>query len=185
MDVMTSPADEIEVPTVRMLSWARNSAAYRLAKRMMTERELSDAIMRKAKQKFEGISEAQLRALGAFAVGFGRDMKVLDDQAYAEIRSSSAARSGKSKRAIARKLSEKGVDREIVATVLDEADDLRAAVVLARKRAFGPFRKNEADEKQRAKEFSSFGRNGFSFELGRRIMQMELEEAEEILSANP
>lgn len=185
MDAMTSPADESEVPTPRMLSWARNSAAYRLAKRMMTERELSDAIMRKAKQKFEGISEAQLRALGAFAVGFGRDLKVLDDRAYAEIRSSSAARSGKSKRAIARKLGEKGVDREIVATVLEEADDLRAAVVLARKRAFGPFRKSEADEKQRAKEFSSFARNGFGFELGRRVMQMELEEAEEILYTNP
>ncbi|UJW77446.1 recombination regulator RecX [Rhizobium sp. SL42] len=185
MDAVTSAADETEVPTARMLAWARNSAAYRLAKRMMTERELSDAIMRKARQKFEGISQAQVEALGSFAITFGRNMKVLDDQAYAEIRSNSAARSGKSKRAIARKLQEKGVDREIVATVLGEADDLRAAVVLARKRAFGPFRKTEADEKQRTKEFASFARNGFGFELGRRIMQMDLDEAEQILYGDP
>lgn len=51
-------------PTSRMLSWARNSALYRLEQRMMTEKQLRDAIMRKARERFETISPAQIKALG-------------------------------------------------------------------------------------------------------------------------
>ncbi|MGH6808686.1 MAG: hypothetical protein ACREEJ_17875, partial [Ensifer adhaerens] len=52
-----SPSD---TPTARMLSWARNSAVYRLERQMMTEKQLFDAITRKARQKFEDISQEQL-----------------------------------------------------------------------------------------------------------------------------
>ena len=179
-----APEDQ---PTPRMLAWAKNSAAYRLAKRMMTERELADAIRRKARSKFEDISEAQLDVLAETALAFGRSMKALDDQNYAEIRANSAARSGRSKRAIARKLAEKGVDRSIVEAVLVEADDLRAAVVYARKKAFGPFRRPdvEADDARWTKEIASFARQGFGFDLGKRVLDMEREEAEDILLSSP
>ncbi len=170
-------------PTPRMLAWAKNSAAYRLAKRMMTERELADAIKRKARSKFEDISEGQLNALAETALAFGRSMKALDDQNYAEIRANSAARSGRSKRAIARKLAEKGVDRSIVEAVLVDADDFRSAVVYARKKAFGPFRRPdvEADDARWSKEIASFARQGFGFDLAKRVLDMEREEAEDIL----
>lgn len=172
----------LDTPTPRMLTWARNSAAYRLGKRMMTEKELADAIARKAREKFEAISPEQVLALVDRALAFGRDIKALDDVSYAEIRSRSSQRAGKSRRIIARKLSEKGIDRETVQAVLEDADDLRAAVVFARKRAFGPFRRLILDDKQRNKELSSFARNGYGFDLGRRLVEMEREEAEEILS---
>lgn len=171
-------------PTPRMLAWAKNSAAYLLAKRMMTERELSDAIKRKARSKFDEISEAQVNALAEAALAFGRNMKALDDQNYAEIRANSAARSGRSKRAIARKLAEKGVDKTIVTSVLLDADDQRAAIVYARKKGFGPFRRPdiEIDEARWTKEISSFARQGFSFDLAKRVLEMARDEAEEILS---
>jgi regulatory protein len=174
-------------PTPRMLAWAKNSAAYRLAKRMMTERELSDAIKRKARSKFEDISEVQVNALAEAALAFGRSMKALDDQNYAEIRANSAARSGRSKRAIARKLAEKGVDRAIVVTVLQDADDLRSAVVYARKKAYGPFRRPDvdADDDRWTKEIASFARQGFGFDLAKRVLGMEREEAEDILLSSP
>jgi regulatory protein len=181
---MDEPSKATEVqPTPRMLAWAKNSAAYRLAKRMMTERELSDAIKRKARSKFEDISEGQVNALAETALAFGRSMKALDDQNYAEIRANSAARSGRSKRAIARKLAEKGVDRSIVEAVLVDADDLRSAVVYARKKAFGPFRRPdiEADEARWSKEIASFARQGFGFDLAKRVLDMQREEAEDIL----
>lgn len=170
-------------PTPRMLAWAKNSAAYRLAKRMMTERELADAIRRKARSKFEDISEAQLNTLAEAALAFGRSMKALDDQNYAEIRANSAARSGRSKRAIARKLSEKGVERSIVESVLQDADDLRSAVVYARKKAFGPFRRPdvEPDDARWTKEIASFARQGFGFDLAKRVLDLDRDEAEEIL----
>ncbi|MBC2771666.1 regulatory protein RecX [Rhizobium sp. AQ_MP] len=170
-------------PTPRMLAWAKNSAAYRLARRMMTERELADAIKRKARDKFEDISHEQVNALAEAALAFGRSMQALDDQSYAEIKASSAARNGRSKRSIARKLAEKGVDREIVTTVLQDADDLRSAVVYARKKAYGPFRRPdvEIDEARWSKEISSFARQGFGFDLAKRVLDMEREEAEDVL----
>jgi regulatory protein len=171
-------------PTPRMLSWVRNSAAYRLARKMMSERELGEAIAKKAREKFEDISEAQIAALSAAAVEFGKQMRALDDVAYAEIRTRSSARSGKSKRVIARKLKDKGIDREIIDGALAETDDFIAALIFARKRAFGPFRRLDVafDEKRHAKEFSSFARNGFSFEIGRKVMEMDRETAEDLLN---
>lgn len=167
--------------TARMLTWARNSAAYRLGRRMMTEKELADAIRRKARTKFEGINDRQLAELAEAAIAFGRSMLALDDQAYAEIRASSAARGGKSKRAVARKLAEKGIEATIITEVLSDQDDLRPAVVYARKKAFGPFRRKEADEAARNREMASFARQGYGFDLIRRVMAMSRDEADEIL----
>jgi regulatory protein len=53
-----------DIPTRRMQSWAKNSTIYRLGRQMMTEKQLFDAISRKAKQKFEGISHGADQGLG-------------------------------------------------------------------------------------------------------------------------
>ncbi|MCA2406095.1 recombination regulator RecX [Rhizobium leguminosarum bv. viciae 248] len=180
---MTDETVLSDIPTSRMLSWARNSTVYRLERRMMTEKQLFDAITRKAKEKFEGISPAQLKTIADFAVKFAYDNKVLDDSAYAEISTRSAVRGGKSKRAIAQKLASKGVSSDKVEAALEEADDLYAAAIFARKRAFGPFRRIELDEKRKAKELSAFARNGFSFDIGRKVFDMSFEDAEEIILA--
>jgi regulatory protein len=169
------------VPTARMLSWARNSAAYRLGRQMHTEKQLSDAVARKAREKFDGITDEQVTALAAAAVAFGYDNGALDDQAYAEIATRSGQRSGRSRRAIAQRLVTKGIDRETASSVSADVDDLKAALVLARKRAFGPFRRIEPDEKRWAKELSAFARAGFSGEIGRMVYGMSREEAETIL----
>jgi regulatory protein len=194
-DENVEPDEEVVsvVPTARMLAWARNSAAYRLGKRMHTEKQLSDAIRRKAREKFEGISEEQVAALVGVAVTFGYDNRALDDQAYAEIATRSGEASGRSKRAIAQRLVVKGIDRETASAVVADVNDLRAAVVLARKRGFGPFRKGEPsgmsenggggpDEKRKLKELSAFARAGFSFEIGRMVHDMQRDEADDILA---
>lgn len=168
-------------PTPRMLTWAKNSTMYRLGRQMLTEKQLSDAIRRKAKEKFEDISEPQIRACAEFAVKFAYEVGGLDDTAYAGVATRSAVRSGRSKRAIAQRLAHKGIDRETATVALEEADDLYAAVVLARKRAFGPFRKTKLDEKRMAKELSAFARGGFGFDLAKKVFNMSPEDAEEIL----
>jgi regulatory protein len=180
---MTDETVSSDIPTPRMRSWARNSTVYRLERRMMTEKQLFDAIARKAKEKFEDISAAQLKAVADFAVKFAYDNNVLDDSAYAEISTRSAVRGGKSKRAIAQKLAAKGVSSDKVEVALEEADDLYAAAIFARKRAFGPFRRVELDEKRKAKELSAFARNGFSFDIGRKVFDMSFEDAEEVILA--
>jgi Uncharacterized protein conserved in bacteria len=168
-----------------MLAWAKNSAAYRLARRMMTEQELENAIARKARQKFEEISAEQVAALVEAALTFGRQTRALDDAAYAEVKARSSALAGRSKRMIARKLHEKGVDGGLIANALAEADDLRAAIVFARKRAFGPFRKAERDQQRINKELSAFARNGFSLDLARRVISMDIDEATTVLIERP
>lgn len=180
MDDIDLPSD---VPTARMLSWARNSTIYRLERRMHTERQLHDAIALKARQKFDDIGEAQIRALADFAVKFAYDNHALDDRAFAEISSRSGMRNGKSRRAMAQKLVRKGVAKDTVTAAVSEMDDLRSALVFARKRAFGPFRKTEADEKRRLKEMSAFARAGFGFDVGRTVCNLPLDEAEEMLYA--
>ncbi|WP_077501172.1 MULTISPECIES: recombination regulator RecX [Sinorhizobium/Ensifer group] len=180
-DNPSSDAPPSDTPTARMLSWARNSAVYRLERQMMTEKQLFDAITRKARQKFEDISPEQVKAVADFAVKFAYDLNALNDADYAQLSTQSAVRSGKSKRAIALKLSVKGIDRETAAIALEATDDLYAAVVFARKRAFGPFRRGELDDKRKAKELSAFARNGFGFEIGRKVFDMSLGEAESVL----
>ncbi|PDS29488.1 recombination regulator RecX [Rhizobium phaseoli] len=178
---MTVDTDPSDIPTPRMLSWARNSAIYRLERRMMTEKQLFDAISRKAREKFEDISAGQLKAVADFAVTFAYDNKLIDDGAYAEISTRSAVRGGKSKRAIAQKLAAKGVASDKVEAALGEANDLYAATIFARKSAFGPFRRGDLDDKRKAKELSAFARNGFSFEIGRKVFDMSFEDAEEVI----
>jgi regulatory protein len=169
------------LPTARMFAWARNSAAYRLTKSMMTEKQLRDAIIRKARQKFEAIEDEHLQALAAEAVRFGYQNKALDDRTFAEVSARSGARSGKSRRVIAQKLAIKGVDRELAREALSDTDDFQAAIVHARKRRLGPFRRADVTEPNDDKEMASFGRAGFSFEIGRRVLDLTLEEAEEIM----
>ncbi len=168
-------------PTPRMFSWARNSTIYRLGRRMHTEKQLFDAIARKAREKFEGIGEAQVRMLAEAAVKFAYDNKALDDEAYAAAGSRSGMRNGRSRRAVALKLTRKGIARETAAAAVAGIDDLFAALVLARKRAFGPFRKVDFDDKRKAKELAAFTRAGFGFEIGRTVLAMPQEEAETIL----
>ncbi|WP_064681481.1 recombination regulator RecX [Rhizobium bangladeshense] len=180
---MTDETVPSDIPTPRMLSWARNSTIYRLERRMMTEKQLFGAISRKAKEKFEDISEAQLKAVADAAVKFAYDNMALDDGAYAEISTRSAVRGGKSKRVIGQKLVAKGVSSDKVEAALGEANDLYAATIFARKRAFGPFRRVELDDKRKAKELSAFARNGFSFEIGRKVFEMSFEDAEEVIFA--
>ncbi|MFN7103582.1 MAG: regulatory protein RecX [Pseudorhizobium sp.] len=168
-----------------MLSWAKNSASYRLSRRMMTERELSLAIIRKARQKFEGISEEQLAGVSNAALKFGRRVGALDDKSYAEVKVKSLVRAGRSKRIIARKLQEKGIDPPTAAEALEDADDPAAALAFARKRGFGPYRRAPLDEKRFAREMSAFARNGFGFDLARRVLEMDLDEAEALTDAKP
>lgn len=177
--------DQATGVTARMLSWARNSTVYRLSRRMMSERELADAIRRKAKQKFEDISDEDLQVLVTAALECGRTLGCLDDANYAETKVRSGVRTGRSRRMLQRKLQEKGIASETAAAALQDVDDLHAALAYARRRGFGPYRRDDADEKRIIKELSSFARNGFSSDVARRVVALTREDADEMISAAP
>lgn len=164
--------EELREPTPRMISWAKNSALYRLARKMMSEAELSQAVARKAATKFDGITPDLAKKIAAAAIAHCNELRLLDDVAYAEVKTASSLRAGRSRKRIAMDLSNKGIDPDLILTSLEDADDLAAALNFARRRAFGPYRKVDLDEKRKVKEFSAFARNGFSSDVARKVMTM-------------
>lgn len=105
---------------------------------------------------------------------------LLDDRAYAEARIASLRRQGRSVRAIAQKLSVKGVDRELIDETLAPTrtanDELTAAARLAQRRRLGPYRAGDRAE-HRDRDLAVLGRAGFGYEIARKVIQAESPEA--------
>lgn len=175
-----TPNDE---PSARMVSWAKNSSLYRLGQKMMSEHELFEALRKKALSKFDGISDALAADIAGVGIKFCNEHRFLDDSSYANVKTASAIRSGRSKRRIAMDLANKGIDTDLIQQSLLEVDDTTSAVIFARKRAFGPFRRVALDDKRKNKEFSAMARNGYSSSLAMKVINMTIDEAEEALSA--
>ena len=174
----------IETITDRMLTWGRNSALFRLNQRDMSEHELANALKRKAASKFPGITEECAQGLAKQTVEYCRELKLLNDSNYAEVKVRSGVNSGKSARRIAMNLHEKGIDIDHASAALAEVDDPRAAVVYCRKRGVGPFRRNEADDARFNKELAGLARQGFAFDLSKKVLALSVDEANDLLSGH-
>ncbi|MBM3534482.1 MAG: RecX family transcriptional regulator [Alphaproteobacteria bacterium] len=112
---------------------------------------------------------------------------LLDDRAYAEARTASLRRQGRSARAIADRLAQKGVGRKAIADALAptriERDELDAAARLARRRRIGPFRPEAERREHRERDLATLGRAGFAFETARKVVLAESSEALDALIA--
>jgi len=109
----------------------------------------------------------------------------VNDTAYADSRARSLSRAGRSRRAAGAHLMAKGVDPAIVQSVLpDNAQtELAAALVLARKRRIGPFRRSAApDEAARRRELGVLARAGFGQDIARRALAMDADQAETLVN---
>jgi len=109
----------------------------------------------------------------------------VNDAAYAESRARSLIRSGRSRRATAAQLGAKGVDPAIARAALpdDDASELAAALVLARKRRIGPFRTGAPpDDAGRRRELGMLARAGFPQSVARRALAMDLGQAEALVN---
>lgn len=99
--------------------------------------------------------------------------------------------SGKSIRAIQAGLRAKGVPSEAIEAALTEHaaesegdEEWLAALRYARKRGFGPWRRQDKDPDGLRRELASLGRQGFGYPLCKRIIDMgpsHLDDAEEAL----
>ena len=116
---------------------------------------------------------------------------LLNDAAYLQGMITSLRRRGLSKQAILSKLQQKGMTQETILETLREYDDatatgenpdLSAAVLLARRKRLGAFRREEK-EMDKNKEMAALARAGFGFDIVQKVLAMSLDEAEEILSA--
>lgn len=109
------------------------------------------------------------------------ELGLINDAAFAEQRAAGLTRTGRSRRAVAARLTAKGVDPDLAqAAIPDDPDtELAAALILARKRRIGPFRRSEApDQAARMKEMGVLARAGFPQPIARQALAMAPEEAE-------
>jgi regulatory protein len=96
---------------------------------------------------------------------------LVDDQRFAEARAASLRRRGQSSRAVAARLSAKGVSRELVAahSVATADEELAAARKAAQRKRLGPWsRKDRALNRQ--KDLAAMARAGFSMQIARAVI---------------
>ncbi len=101
--------------------------------------------------------------------------RLLDDARFAEGRAASLARRGLPRGRVAQRLKVLGVEAEDIERALgslDEAgeNDLKAAIVFARRKRLGPFADPARREAARMKHLAAMARAGFSGELARRVV---------------
>jgi regulatory protein len=136
--------------------------------------------------------ENRMRALhSAIETIIARHKKsgAVNDAAFAETKIHSLRRQGKSARAIQQKLALKGIKSEMVKDALAqhadgqemEAVEFRAALALARKRRWGPYRKTDVADPEKLrekthKEFAGLARAGFSSAIAKRVLNCDAPE---------
>ncbi len=114
---------------------------------------------------------------------------LIDDRRFAENLARTGRARGWSTRRLQQAMREKGVGSELSREVMEEQQedlehdpDLVAAVRYARRRRFGPWRREDAREDAYRRELASLARAGFSFGIARQVLDAEAAEVfEELL----
>ena len=163
-----NPTDEPKPPRPITSDWLFRAAAHYLERYAASTAHLKRVLERKLTRRamLRGEDPADFAGLVDETVARFVELKLLDDQAFAEAKLASLRRRGASRRHSALKLSEKGVDRETVTRVLeaDETDEGEAAKALAKRRRLGPHRTRERAER-RDKDVAALMRAGFSYSV--------------------
>ena len=128
---------------------------------------------------------AAARAAAACVVSRLVSSGAVDDAAFAGARARSLSRSGRSQRAIAAHLAQRGVVQEMVAGVLpdDPEGELAAAVIHARRRRAGPYGAAEITPEAMRRVLASFARAGFSQAVAGAALRLSRDEAETLIQA--
>jgi regulatory protein len=109
----------------------------------------------------------------------------VNDAQFAESRARSLIRAGRSRRAVGAHLAARGVAADLAAAALpaDENHELAAALIHARKRRLGPWRKQAATPEILRRELGSLARAGFSGSIASAALRFAPEEADALIAA--
>lgn len=105
---------------------------------------------------------------------------VINDAEFARIKTASLRRSGRSARIISQRLRKKGVAGELIEENLSQEDgedeEMRAALVFAKKRKIAALLQKGMTIEQRRKEYAAFARAGFAYDISRKIIGGDIED---------
>lgn len=133
---------------------------------------------------YVALGEARAADLVAELTSEFRDLGLLDDAGFAASRVASARRKGTSRLKIALGLRAKGVDGELARAAIEQdgTDEMVAALRFCRRRRIGPWRRGDRPDRDGLnREIAMLARQGFATQLGRSVVLLSLEEAEEKL----
>lgn len=123
-------------------------------------------------------AEALIARVVRECVGHG----YVNDDRYAKDKAVQLWRGGRSRRYIEGYLASKGISRELASAAVSHAhkeeggDDFGAALTYAKRRRFGPFRKDLSEplsRERQEKQLAALARQGFSYAIARRIISAE------------
>jgi len=135
--------------------------------------KLVQYLRRKLRERgWDGAGEPDIAAL----VGRFVDAGYIDDAGFARSRASGLRRRGYGERRVDQALRAAGINEDHREEARgSEAEARRAALVMARKRGFGPFGEQRADPARREKQFAAMLRAGHSLDSVRKLLNAESE----------
>ena len=169
-------------------SYLRNSALHYLERYASSSAHLRRLLLAKVERSARAYGtdrEAGKVAVDALIQDL-LDKRLLDDTRYAAERAQALHRRGASARAIRGQLLAKGVASELIEHALTTLHaevgnpELAAALAYARRRRLGPYRSPEARAATRERDLAAFGRQGFDYDIARRVIDaVDLAELED------
>jgi regulatory protein len=154
----------------RLHELAMRYVARYAATRFMLEQTLQRHVIR-AKRARQEFSEAETKKWITEIAEECTRKGYVNDQSFAESTLRVGQKSGWSKLRIAQKLMIKGIAKETVRTLLSEGnDDMQAALIFARRKALGCWRKKKDTDPR--KEMEKLCRAGFTPEMARKVIRM-------------
>lgn len=132
-------------------------------------RVLERKILRRARER--GEEPADFAPLVEETIAHLVELKLIDDEAFAQAKVASLRRRGTSRRQVLAKLGQKGVERETAAAAMagDETEEADAALAYARRRRLGPFRTADRAGK-RDRDLAAMVRAGFGYTLAASVI---------------
>ena len=165
-------------------TYLHNAGLYYLERFASSSGNFREVMMRKVKRSCMAHPEQDFDACAAMVDALVEkfiNVGLLDDQIYARSVVNSLRRRGKSARAIHSHLKSKRLDSAIIEDVLKAFDaenhettaqaEHEAALIFARKKRLGPFRKHEEFDIQ--KELGKMARAGFSYDTSRTVLNIK------------
>jgi regulatory protein len=178
---MRKTARPVKIPSAQRLAnialhYLSRYAASEGSLRRVLQNRIRRAAMRDAVFCQDTDKQNQLRLDIETIIEKHRKTGALNDVAYAEVKTNSLRRSGKSRRAIEQKLQLKGISKPIIANALQGEDEdqevleMKAAITLAKKRRLGNFRVGTTDPDRHKKDIAVMARAGFSLNVIRKVL---------------
>ena len=185
---------ERKIPKRITADYLRNSGLYYLQRFAASRAGFEKVMLRKVKKSCHHHTDQNYQDCVLMVRTVADDFEragLLNDTVFARGLATSLRRAGKSSKAVRYKMTLKGLPDEIAESALRTHDeehhantteaDIKAAVILARRKKMGPFAPADHDKTERM--IATLARAGFSYGIAQKILSMNLSDAEEILDS--